>query len=134
DLIERRGLSASQVGLSLLPLGLIIGTLSRAAGGLVQRTGARPLLAGGSALVAVASAALALGPGGYWTAVLAPVVLLALGMALVVSPLTTVVMNAAPDAKSGAASGINNAASRLAGLFAVALAGAAASLLFQSGA
>ena len=42
-------------------------------------------------------------------------------MALVVAPLTTAVMNAAPDALAGAASGVNNAASRLAGLFAVAL-------------
>ena len=132
DLIARRGLSATEVGLSLLPFGLIIGTLSRGAGQLVDRTGARPLLAAGSALVALATAALALSPGGYWSGVLAPIVLLALGMALVVSPLTTVVINAAPDAKAGAASGINNAASRLAGLFAVALAGATASLIFQS--
>lgn len=136
DLVGRRGLSAAEVGLSLLPLGLIIGTLSRAAGGLVERTGPRPPLAAGSALVALAAAGLALGPGsawdGYWTAVFVPILLLALGMALVVSPLTTVVMNAAPDARSGAASGINNAAARLAGLFAVALAGGTASLLFRA--
>ena len=51
-------------------------------------------------------------------------------MALVVAPLTTAVMNAAPDALAGAASGVNNAASRLAGLFAVALVGAVAALVF----
>ncbi|SMF22348.1 drug resistance transporter, EmrB/QacA subfamily [Tistlia consotensis] len=133
DLVGRRGLSAAEVGVTLLPLGLIIGTLSRAAGGLVDRTGPRPPLVLGSALVAVAASGLALGEGGYWTAVFAPILLLALGMALVVSPLTTVVMNAAPDGKSGAASGINNAASRLAGLFAIALVGAAANLIFHEG-
>jgi len=40
------------------------------------------------------------------------------------------VMNAAPDTLAGAASGISNAASRLAGLFAVALTGAVAALAF----
>ena len=55
-------------------------------------------------------------------------------MALVVAPLTTAVMNAAPDALAGAASGVNNAASRLAGLFAVALVGAIAALVFAAAA
>ena len=59
--------------------------------------------------------------------------LLAAGMALVVAPLTTAVMNAAPDALAGAASGVNNAASRLAGLFAVALIGAVAAMVFARG-
>ncbi len=131
DLIGRRGLGAAEVGLTLLPLGLIIGTLSRAAGGLVDRAGARLPLALGAALVALGAAGLAAAPGGYWTAVLGPVVVLAAGMALVVSPLTTVVMNAVPDTRSGAASGINNAASRLAGLLAVAVGGALANLVFQ---
>ena len=51
-------------------------------------------------------------------------------MAIVVSPLTTAVMNSVPDQKSGAASGVNNAASRLAGVLAIALFGLAASLVF----
>ena len=55
-------------------------------------------------------------------------------MALVVAPLTTAVMNAAPDALAGAASGVNNAASRLAGLFAVALVGAVAAVVFAAAA
>lgn len=131
DLIERRDMTASAVGLTLLPLGLIIGVLSGRAGSLGDRLGARPLLMTGPTLVAGGAAGLGLGIGGYWTAVLIPILILATGMALVVAPLTTAVMNAAPDEKSGAASGINNAASRLAGLFAVALLGALATFVFQ---
>ena len=63
-----------------------------------------------------------------------PLLALSLGMAIVVSPLTTAVMNAAPEGKSGAASGINNAASRLAGVIAVAIVGAVASVVYRSAA
>lgn len=130
DLIARRGLSASEVGLTLLPFGIIIGLLSRLSGGLADRFGARNLLVGGSLLTAAATAAIALDVENYWMGVFAPVTLMAFGMAAVVTPLTTVVMNSASDEQSGTASGINNAASRIAGLIAVAGLGALAGLIF----
>ncbi len=130
DLIARRGMAASAVGLTLLPFSLIIGLLSRLSGGLADRFGARNLLIGGSLVVAIAIAVIALDLANYWIGILAPITLMALGMAAVVTPLTTVVMNAASDAQSGAASGINNAASRVAGLIAVATLGALAGLFF----
>jgi predicted MFS family arabinose efflux permease len=130
DLIGRRGLGASQVGLVLLPVGILIGLFARPVGGLADRVGARGFLVGGSGLVALAGAWLALGLDGLGLGVVAPLLTLAAGMALVVAPLTTAVMNAAPDALAGAASGVNNAASRLAGLFAVALVGAVTALVF----
>lgn len=132
DLIERRGLSATEVGLMMLPLGIIIGTLSRFAGDWADRVGPRLPLALGSAIVTLATGMLAFGVENLWVGVLLPVVLMSLGMAAVVAPLTTAVMNAAPDAQSGAASGVNNAASRLAGLFAIAIVGAIASVVFAS--
>ncbi|HMQ58725.1 MAG TPA: MFS transporter, partial [Rhizobiaceae bacterium] len=55
-----------------------------------------------------------------------------LGMALLVSPLSAAVMTAAPDQDSGAASGINNAVARSAGLIAVATFGATAGTIFNS--
>ncbi len=130
DLIQRRGLSATEVGLALLPIGIIIGVLSRVSGRAADRLGVRGLLASGALLVAAAAVVLALAVDSFWAGVLAPVVVLASGMALVVAPLTTAVMNAADDAHAGAASGVNNAASRLAGLFAVAILGSVASLVF----
>ena len=69
----------------------------------------------------------------YWLGVFLPVLLLSIGMGIVVSPLTTAVMNSIPDARSGAASGVNNAASRIAGVLAIAILGAVAGLIFASG-
>ena len=132
ELIERRALSATQVGLVLLPFGVIIGTLSRVAGAWADRIGPRVPLAAGSLLTSAAAAALAVSFDNLWLGVVVPVGVMALGMAMVVAPLSTAVMNAAPDRQAGAASGVNNAASRLAGLFAVAIVGATASVVFGS--
>jgi predicted MFS family arabinose efflux permease len=126
-----RGMSATQVGLTLLPIGIIIGTLSRLAGVWADHHGPRGLLVVGSFLVAAGAAALAYSAADYWIGVVGPTVISALGMALVVAPLTTVVMVSAPDNQSGA-SGVNNAASRLAGLFAIAIIGAVASVVYIS--
>lgn len=132
DLMGPRGMTASQVGLILLPMGLLIGIFARRAGALADRIGARAFLVAGSLAAAASGAALASGLPGL-AGVLGPVILLGAGMALVVAPLTTVVMNSAPDELSGAASGVNNAVSRLAGLFAVALVGAVTALVFAAG-
>lgn len=132
EMIGVRGMSASGVGLALMPLGLIIGLFARPAGSLADRLGVRPMLVGGSLVVTCAAGLFALNPPGLWAGLVAPVALLACGMALVVAPLTTAVMNAAPDALAGAASGVSNAASRLASLFAVALVGALAARIFAA--
>ena len=131
DLIARRGMAASAVGLALIPFGLIIGLLSGPTGMLSDRYGPRNFLIGGSLVVAFGAALIALMLDNFWIGVFAPLIVMAHGMAAVVTPLTTVVMNSVPDARVGAASGINNAASRVAGLVAVALLGSLAGLLFR---
>jgi EmrB/QacA subfamily drug resistance transporter len=131
DLIARRGMAASAVGLTLIPFGLIIGLLSQRSGGIADRYGARNLLVGGSLMVALGAAWIAFSVENFWIGVFVPLLVMAFGMAAVVTPLTTVVMNSAPDAQAGAASGINNAASRVAGLVAVAVLGSIAGLLFR---
>ena len=132
NLIQMQGYSALNAGLALLPFGIIMGLFSGAAGRLADSTGPRLPLVAGPAIVALACAGLAvpaIDPD-YWTTFFAPIVLLAIGMTIAVAPLTTAVMNAVDENQSGVASGINNAASRLAGLIAVAVTGALAAAVF----
>ena len=56
----------------------------------------------------------------WLTDVLPAVLVFGAGLALTVAPLTATVLDAAPDRYAGAASGVNNAVARAAGLLAVA--------------
>jgi EmrB/QacA subfamily drug resistance transporter len=116
------------------PLSIFISTLSARAGTLADRYGPGRMIGGGAALVSVAFALLAmLAPfRDFWFAVLPGTTLMGLGMALVVSPLSTAIMGAVSEDRAGTASGINNAVSRVAGLIAVAAMGSLAGAIYTS--
>lgn len=125
NLIQVQGYTAIQTGAATLPFIVLMFVLSRWAGGLVQRYGPRSPLILGPLIAAAGFFLFALPSSGssYWKSFLPAILVLGFGMAVTVAPLTTVVMNAAGENRIGAASGINNAVARLAGVLAVAILG-----------
>lgn len=117
------GLSATAAGLASLPITVLMILLSSRAGAWAGRLGPRLFMTAGPLLMAV-GALLLLTVGrdfDYWWQVLPSMIVLGLGLALTVAPLTSAILGAIDERRSGIASAVNNAVSRVAGLLVVAL-------------
>ncbi|MBO0980796.1 MFS transporter [Microbacterium sp. SD291] len=117
------GLSATAAGLASLPLTILMILLSSRAGAWAGRFGPRifmtvgPLLMGAGALLLLTVAS----DFDYWWQVLPAMIVMGLGLALTVAPLTSAILGAIEEKRSGIASAVNNAVSRVAGLLVVAM-------------
>ncbi len=125
NLQQLQNLTASRAGLALLPPVIIITIFAGPAGALADRIGPRIQMIWGPGMVGLGAILLAFTPSQaiYARDVLPGLLALGVGMALTIAPLTKSAL-AVREELSGAASGLNNAISRLAALLAVAILGA----------
>lgn len=120
--LQAAGWGPLEAGATSLPGTLALMLLSSRAAAVAERIGPRipmtvgPLVCAGGVLLL-----LRVGPStATWADVLPGMIVFALGLVTLVSPLTAAVLAAAPDRHAGVASGVNNAVARAGSLLAVA--------------
>lgn len=136
NLVQIQGYSQLQSGLTFLPFTILMVTFARFAGSLADKYGPRLFLiagpsAAGAGLLVLSFVKQTHGPSEYFTTFFPGVILFGLGMSFTVAPLTATVMGSVSDHFSGTASGVNNAITRIANVFANAIFGALAVLFFS---
>jgi MFS family permease len=136
NLVQAQGYDQLQSGLTFLPFTILMVFVARFAGTLADKYGPKLLLTIGPAIAGAGLLMLSFvgqtpGPSAYFSTFFPGIVVFGLGMSFTVAPLTATVMGAVSDQFSGTASGINNALSRIAGVFANAILGALAVLFFS---
>ena len=117
------GLSATAAGLASLPVTILMILLSSRAGAWAGRLGPRLFMTLGPLLMAAGALLLLLVSADfdYWWQMLPAMLVVGLGLALTVAPLTSAILGAIDEGRSGIASAINNAVARVAGLLVVAM-------------
>ena len=136
NLVQVQGYTQLESGLTFLPFTIFMVINARFAGSLADKYGPRLFLITGPFLAGLGLLLLSFiqqtnGPSDYWTTFLPGILIFGFGMSLTVAPLTAAVMGSVSDHFTGTASGINNAVSRIAGVFANAVLGSLAVLLFS---
>ncbi len=117
------GYSPLGAGAALLPVTVIMLLFSARSGRLASRIGPRAQMSVGPLIVGAGLALMTrIGAGqSYFVAVLPAVVVLGIGLATMVAPLTATAMAAVPGEHAGLASAVNNDVARVGGLIAVAV-------------
>jgi EmrB/QacA subfamily drug resistance transporter len=125
-MMQVHGYSAFVTGSVFLPFVAMALLLGRLSGGICARFGAKPPLVVASLAIAVGFVLFALPGveyGSYWISFFPAMVVQGFGMALIITPLTAVALGSVEGEHAGLASGVNNAAARVAAPLAVAVLG-----------
>lgn len=135
NLVQVQGYSQLQSGLAFLPFTILMIMLARYAGTLSDKYGPRFFLIIGPTIAGIGLSLLSFvhqtqGPKDYWISFFPGILVFGFGMSITVAPLTATIMGSVSDRYSGTASGVNNAISRISSVFANAIFGALAVLLF----
>jgi MFS family permease len=124
-LIAAEGYSATAAGCALLPLPVVLGFASPYVSKLASTYGSRVALSSGAALAAAGYGLLLnVGAGSYWLHVFPGVLIIAIGMTVIVAPLTNAVLSSVSLSYTATAAGFNSAISRTGSLIAIAASGA----------
>ena len=128
------GFSPFEAALVTMPGSAIMIFLAARFGKLADQQGPRLYLTAGPFLVGIGI--LLILPvterSDFWTFGIASVIVFALGLAMLVAPITSTALKSAPAELAGIASGVNSTVSRLGNLLAVAIIGVVVTLVFDS--
>ena len=137
NMVQVQGYTQLESGLTFLPFTIFMVVNARFAGSLADKNGPRLFLITGPFLAGIGLLLLSYieqtnGASAYWTTFLPGILVFGFGMSVTVVPLTAAVMSSVSDHFTGTASGINNAVTRIAGVFANAILGSLAVLIFSA--
>jgi MFS transporter, DHA2 family, multidrug resistance protein len=118
------GYTPLEAGIRLLPMAGVMIVLSPLSAKVVERIGSKIVVASGLSIAAIGLIiASRLTPGASYPEVLASLVVLAAGMALVMPPATESIMGSLPLAKAGVGSAVNDTIRQVGGALGVAVLG-----------
>ncbi len=126
------GYSPARASLVFVPISLVMFFLAARFGRLADRDGPRRYLMLAPLVMSVGLVLLTIVTSTNPLIPLPGVLVLAFGLAMLVAPITSTALKAAPDEFSGLAAGVNTTVSRLGGLIATPLLGVAITLVFAA--
>lgn len=128
------GFTPFEAGLFSIPTSAIMIALAARFGSLADRHGPRLYLTAGPVLIGAGTLLFLLleERSDFWTFGLAGLVLFALGLAMLVAPITSTALSSTPEQYAGIASGVNQTVSRLGNLLAIAAIGLVITLVFEA--
>lgn len=128
------GYTPARASLVFLPISIVMFVLAARFGRLADRDGPRRYLTLAPVVMGAGFVLLTLVTSTNPLVPLPGVLVMAVGLAMLVAPITSTALRAAPDRYTGVAAGVNTTVSRLGGLIATPLIGVAITLVFASAA